>query len=122
MAPNYDRDVRRLLRDAGCEMVRQGKGSHEIWQSPITNRRFPVPIGIESRHTANGVPKQAGLQRPFDRVPRHPAPVEQKRYKLLPGPDIPGREFPVKSAASLSVRLAGNRPMLRRITAFRVRA
>ena len=26
-----------------------------MWQSPIIGRRFPVPVGIVSRHTANAV-------------------------------------------------------------------
>jgi len=42
-----------------------GKGSHQIWYSPITERRFPVPVGIVGRHTANGVLEQAGLPRAF---------------------------------------------------------
>jgi len=54
MPATFDRELRRLLRRAGCTFVRAGKGSHEIWQSPITGRRFPIPIGIVSRHTANG--------------------------------------------------------------------
>jgi hypothetical protein len=36
MAPQFDKALRDLLRGAGCFMVRQGKGSHEIWHSPIT--------------------------------------------------------------------------------------
>src|SRR6266404_7800319 len=32
-----------LLREAGCRFERQGKGSHEIWFSPITQRTFTVP-------------------------------------------------------------------------------
>lgn len=46
-------------------MVRQGKGSHEIWYSPITRRNFPVPVGIVSRHTANAILRQAGLPKAF---------------------------------------------------------
>jgi predicted RNA binding protein YcfA (HicA-like mRNA interferase family) len=65
MPATFDRELRRLLRAAGCEFVRTGKGSHEIWSSPITKRRFPVPIGIVSRHTANGVLSQAGLPKAF---------------------------------------------------------
>jgi len=30
MAPQFDRELRALLRAAGCTFVRQGKGSHEI--------------------------------------------------------------------------------------------
>ena len=65
MAPHFDRALRDLLRAAGCTLVRQGKGSHEIWRSPITNRTFPVPAGIVSRHTANAILRQAGLPKAF---------------------------------------------------------
>src|SRR3982750_1415619 len=50
---------------AGCTMVRQGRGSHEIWHSPITKRNFAVPVGIPSRHTANAILRQAGLPKAF---------------------------------------------------------
>jgi len=43
----------------GVAFVRQGKGDHEIWESPISNTRFTVDAAIKSRHTANGVLKQA---------------------------------------------------------------
>jgi predicted RNA binding protein YcfA (HicA-like mRNA interferase family) len=65
MAPQFDRDLRDLLRAAGCIFVRQGKGSHEIWHSPTTGRNFPVPVGISSRHTANAILRQAGLPKAF---------------------------------------------------------
>jgi predicted RNA binding protein YcfA (HicA-like mRNA interferase family) len=65
MAPQFDRELRRLLRDAGCTMVRQGRGSHEIWHSPITERNFAVPVGIPSRHTANAILRQAWLPKAF---------------------------------------------------------
>jgi hypothetical protein len=57
--------LRRILRDAGCRKEREGKGDHEIWYSPISDRRFPVDHKIKSRHTANGVLKQAGLDKQF---------------------------------------------------------
>jgi predicted RNA binding protein YcfA (HicA-like mRNA interferase family) len=65
MAPQFDRVLRETLHAAGCHFVRQGKGSHEVWYSPITKRNFPVPIGIASRHTANGILRQAGLPKAF---------------------------------------------------------
>ena len=65
MAPQFDRPLRELLEAAGCTMVRQGKGSHEIWHSPMSGQNFPVPIGIPSRHTANAVLRQAGLPKAF---------------------------------------------------------
>ena len=65
MAPQFDRPLRDLLKVAGCYLVRQGKGSHEIWFSPLTKKNFPVPIGIPSRHTANVILRQAGLPKGF---------------------------------------------------------
>lgn len=50
-----------ILRDNGCELVRSGKGSHEIWFSPISRRHVTVPRNTKSRHTANEVLKQAGI-------------------------------------------------------------
>jgi hypothetical protein len=40
MAENFTRAVKKLLRDAGCRFERQGKGDHEIWYSPLTERHF----------------------------------------------------------------------------------
>jgi len=65
MAPQFDRPLRTLLTDAVCVLVRQARGSHEIWRSPITGRNFPVPAGIASRHTANAILRQAGLPKAF---------------------------------------------------------
>ena len=65
MAPQFDRALRDLLREAGCSLVRQGKGSHEVWHSPLTARNFAVPVGIPSRHTANAILRQAGLPKAF---------------------------------------------------------
>jgi hypothetical protein len=57
--------LKKLLRANGCRCERQGKGDHEIWFSPKTGKRFPVDSKIRSRHTANGVLKQAGLEKQF---------------------------------------------------------
>ena len=65
MAPQFDKPLRDMLRAAGCSLIRQGKGSHEIWHSPITKRNFPVPIGIPSPHTTNAILRQAGLPKAF---------------------------------------------------------
>ncbi|MBI2368319.1 MAG: type II toxin-antitoxin system HicA family toxin [Deltaproteobacteria bacterium] len=95
---DYSPEVKRILRASGCYFHRQGKGDHEIWYSPKTNRYFPVdpstrapalaggsrsgfrpkgvvegatglPVGLHnkilSRHTANGILKQAGLPKEF---------------------------------------------------------
>jgi hypothetical protein len=59
------RELRQILRDAGCVMVRQGKGDHEIWFSPINGKNFVVDAGLDYRHLTNVVLKQAGLPKSF---------------------------------------------------------
>lgn len=63
--PSYEKELRDLLRQGGCSFFRQGKGDHEIWYSPISDRKFVVDGTIKSRHTANAVLKQAGLPKKF---------------------------------------------------------
>ena len=63
MPQHFDREVKNILEESGCRYVRPGKGSHQIWYSPVTKRNFAVPYGIKSRYTANGVLKDAGLDR-----------------------------------------------------------
>jgi hypothetical protein len=59
------RDLERLLRNAKCRRVRPGKGSHEIWYSPVSQRNFSIPGKVKSRHTANAILKEAGLPKAF---------------------------------------------------------
>ena len=61
MATGYARQVKAILTEHGCTLVRHGKGDHSIWQSPINKRRFVVDGEIPSRHLANVVLKQAGI-------------------------------------------------------------
>lgn len=61
----YEKKVRDILREHGCSFVRHGKGDHDIWYSPITNRTFPVDGKIKARHTANATLKQAGIDKKF---------------------------------------------------------
>ena len=65
MPKGFDRELRKLLVEAGCRLVRQGKGDHEIWYSPVSERHFTVDRGVTSRHTANATLKQAGLAKHF---------------------------------------------------------
>jgi predicted RNA binding protein YcfA (HicA-like mRNA interferase family) len=65
MAGPLYRELARLLREAECSFVRQGKGSHEIWYSHITRRYFAVPSNITKRPLANAILKQAGLPKAF---------------------------------------------------------
>jgi predicted RNA binding protein YcfA (HicA-like mRNA interferase family) len=61
----YAKAVRQILSDNGCWFVRHGKGDHDIWESPMSHKRFPVDNVILSRHTANGILKQAGIPKAF---------------------------------------------------------
>lgn len=65
MGGSFTPELIRLLREAGCYFERSGKGDHQIWYSPITRLSFTVDSKIVSRHTANGVLKQAGLKKQF---------------------------------------------------------
>jgi predicted RNA binding protein YcfA (HicA-like mRNA interferase family) len=62
---DYYRDLVRTLQAHGCYLVRTGKGSHEIWYSPLSKKNVTVPRTTKSRHTANDVLKQAGLAKAF---------------------------------------------------------
>jgi hypothetical protein len=77
MADNFTPRVKAILRDPlpspakrplageGREGGRHGKGDHEIWHSPISNRRFMVDNNNKSRDWANYTLKQAGLPKAF---------------------------------------------------------
>lgn len=66
MSSGYARRVKAILIEHGCALVRQGKGDHELWQSPISKTRFVVDGKIASRHLANAVLKQAGIKLKID--------------------------------------------------------
>lgn len=61
----YEKTVRKILNDNGCTFVRHGKGDHDIWYSPISKIRCTVDTKIKSRHTANAIMKQSGLNYKF---------------------------------------------------------
>jgi predicted RNA binding protein YcfA (HicA-like mRNA interferase family) len=62
---DYAPALKKLLEENGCRFERQAKGDHELWYSPHTDRKFAVDQKIKSRHTANGILKQAGLPKAF---------------------------------------------------------
>lgn len=61
----YEKKVRDVLLENGCHFVRRGKGDHDIWYSPLTGRTFPVDSKIKSRHMANVILKQSGIDYHF---------------------------------------------------------
>ncbi|MCJ2073051.1 type II toxin-antitoxin system HicA family toxin [Methylobacterium sp. J-030] len=54
-------DLKKLLHASGYRFFRMGRGDPEIWQHAETGRKVVVDGSVKSRHTANGVLKQAGL-------------------------------------------------------------
>ena len=61
----YEKRVRDVLSEYGCTFRRHGKGDHDVWYSPITNKPITVDHKIKSRHTANGILKRAGIDSRF---------------------------------------------------------
>lgn len=62
---NFAKPLKKLLSEAGWRLLRSGKGDHEIWCDPEGGRNVSVDSSIKSRHTANGILKQAGLPKAF---------------------------------------------------------
>lgn len=62
---DYEKAVRKVLQQNGCYFIRRGKGDHDVWYSPLTKQNFPVDGKIKSRHTANAVMKQSGVNYKF---------------------------------------------------------
>ena len=61
----FEKKVRDILSANNCRFIRHGKGDHDIWYSPITNRNFTVDGKIKSRQTANAIMKQSGIDYHF---------------------------------------------------------
>jgi hypothetical protein len=61
---DFGKAVRDKLSEAGCTFHRRGKGDHDIWITE-QRKRIVVPVQIKSRHTANGILKDAGLPKAF---------------------------------------------------------
>lgn len=55
----YYKQLAALLAAHGFRLLRQGKGSHEIWTNGLI--RVSVPYPCKSRFTAHAVLKAAGI-------------------------------------------------------------
>lgn len=62
---DFERNVRDKLSKNGYVFERHGKGDHDIWKNASTGKRVTVDGTIKSRHTANAVMKQAGIDFKF---------------------------------------------------------
>jgi len=60
---DYTRTVKKALLESNCYFVRYGKGDHEIWFSPITNRNIVVDGAITKRSSALKTLKKAGIKK-----------------------------------------------------------
>jgi len=61
----FETKVREILTLHGCTFIRHGRGDHDIWSSPLNGRHITVDGEIKSRHTANAIMKQAGIEHHF---------------------------------------------------------
>lgn len=62
---NYYAKLTEWLEKHGCHFVKNGKGSHQIWFSPVTNQKFTVPFNTNNKNTVRKIiVKDAGLSRP----------------------------------------------------------
>jgi predicted RNA binding protein YcfA (HicA-like mRNA interferase family) len=61
----YHAQLCAILRAHGCTLIRQAKGSHEVWYSPITKAPITMAVTVNNRHTANAILKQAGIEKQF---------------------------------------------------------
>ena len=57
----YEKKVRKILKEHGCYFVRHGKGDHDIWMNPSNGRSAAVDSVIKSRYSANGIMKELGI-------------------------------------------------------------
>ncbi|WP_375273873.1 type II toxin-antitoxin system HicA family toxin [Methylorubrum thiocyanatum] len=62
---DYTPALKKLLRQQGYAFLPSGRGDHEVWRNDETGRTVVVDGAIKSRHTANGILKQAGLPKAF---------------------------------------------------------
>ena len=53
------------LQEHGCSFVWSANGSHELWQSPVSGKRFVIQRDLSSKVAANNILKQAGITQRF---------------------------------------------------------
>lgn len=64
MPEGFYKEIIAQLKRAGYRRGQGGKGSHEKWIAP-DGMRVLVPRSTKSRHTANAIMKNAGIDHKF---------------------------------------------------------
>jgi len=62
---DFEKKVHSKLEEHGCYFVRRGKGDHDIQYSPKTKVNITADSKIKSRHTANAIMMQSGINHSF---------------------------------------------------------
>ena len=62
MAKGVYKQLMKIIKDEGGFLVRQGKGSHEVWQGP-NGQPGSISRSCKSRHTANVMLKKLGIDK-----------------------------------------------------------
>lgn len=65
MVAGFYKDIAQKLSEAGYAFHRTCKGSHEMWKHTVSGHTVIVPHSTKSRHTANGILKDAGIDHKF---------------------------------------------------------
>jgi len=100
MARRSYAELRRELEAVGCELRAQGKGSHEKWYSPLTERSFIVPSSLKGNGTEKAILRDSGLDR-FEGMPpklRKKAIKEARKTARAGGAQLDAIDDPVVSA------------------------
>lgn len=60
MPDGFYKVVAKIITDLGYYKIKGGKGSHEKWYNDDHGITLTIPHNMRSRHTANGILKDAG--------------------------------------------------------------
>ena len=104
MASRYYREVVKIIRKHGFHLLRQGAGSHEIWESSVTGRKVSIPRKLVNRHTANGILKDQRLNSAA--ITSHPLLTAPCATTLACDGARTARTFYEQHVATLSLRVA----------------
>jgi predicted RNA binding protein YcfA (HicA-like mRNA interferase family) len=61
----YEKKVREVLKQHGFAFHHHGRGDHDVWFKVSSNIKVTVDGKIKSRHMANQIMKEAGIDYHF---------------------------------------------------------